>query len=325
MADQPVLSVPVAPAGLSRRAQRFIETEGIRVRRQDIRCHRDAWIKHGIPAAEIERAAAFQDRWGGLALPPAPFYEGGPRILDADWGRCRNASGTGHRSAELPSPDRGPAPERASAPAWAPPGRRGAGSRGWGGYTTTAAGWCTACSAGSRPDHRCRRGSAACPVTAAWSRALRAPCCGRTRAVLLRRAAPGSPRGGGASSSGAASPAPGAGQTVGALRVAGAGTLRAGPADPAARAGNEHERFLQRVGGQRCAPPTSCWCRRGATCGRAACPVLARPWGAGRARTRQGVRPEGGAEVGAGGRCRDRGRRPPGSGRGSWRAGGARG
>lgn len=84
MADQPVSSVPVAPAGLSRRARRFIETEGIRVRRQDIRRHHHAWIEHGIPAAVIERATAFQDRWGGLALPPAPFYEGGPRILDAD-------------------------------------------------------------------------------------------------------------------------------------------------------------------------------------------------------------------------------------------------
>ncbi|CAM5675785.1 SMI1/KNR4 family protein OS=Streptomyces griseomycini OX=66895 GN=FHS37_007426 PE=4 SV=1 [Streptomyces griseomycini] len=84
MADQPVSPVPVAPAGLSRRAQRFIETEGICVRQQDIRRHHDAWIERGIPAAEIERATAFQDRWGGLALPPAPFYEGGPRILDAD-------------------------------------------------------------------------------------------------------------------------------------------------------------------------------------------------------------------------------------------------
>ncbi|MFE0723534.1 hypothetical protein ACFW4O_11455 [Streptomyces mutabilis] len=83
MADQPVSPVPVAPGGLSRRAQRFIETEGIRVRRQNIRRHRDTWIEHGIPAAEIERATAFQVRWGGLALPPAPFYEGGPRILDA--------------------------------------------------------------------------------------------------------------------------------------------------------------------------------------------------------------------------------------------------
>ncbi|MFF5393252.1 hypothetical protein ACFY5H_33920 [Streptomyces sp. NPDC013012] len=93
MADQPVSPVPVAPAGLSRRAQRFIETEGIGVRQQDIRRHHDAWIEHGIPAAEIERATAFQDRWGGLALPPAPFYEGGPRILDADCPEETSAEG----------------------------------------------------------------------------------------------------------------------------------------------------------------------------------------------------------------------------------------
>ncbi|MEU1077250.1 MULTISPECIES: hypothetical protein [unclassified Streptomyces] len=68
---------------MSRRAQRFVEVEGLRVHRQDIRRHHDVWIGHGIPAAEIGRATAFQDRWGGLALPPAPFYEGAPRILDA--------------------------------------------------------------------------------------------------------------------------------------------------------------------------------------------------------------------------------------------------
>ncbi|MEV5237351.1 hypothetical protein [Streptomyces pseudogriseolus] len=82
-ADHAVSPTQVGP-GLSRRAQRFVEVDGIRVRRQDIRRHRDAWIGNGIPAAEIDRAVAFQDRWGGLALPPAPFYEGGPRILDAD-------------------------------------------------------------------------------------------------------------------------------------------------------------------------------------------------------------------------------------------------
>lgn len=37
-----------------------------------------------MPAAEIERAIAFQDLWGGIALPPAPAYEGGPRVLEAD-------------------------------------------------------------------------------------------------------------------------------------------------------------------------------------------------------------------------------------------------
>ncbi len=80
--DAPV-SIPVA-AGMSRRAQRFVEVEGLRIRRRDIRRHRDVWIGHGIPAGEIDRATAFQERWGGLALPPAPFYGGGPRILDAD-------------------------------------------------------------------------------------------------------------------------------------------------------------------------------------------------------------------------------------------------
>ncbi|MFD6909012.1 hypothetical protein [Streptomyces sp. NPDC060077] len=74
---------PVAPVGLSSRAQRFVEVDGIRVPRQDFRRHRDGWIERGIPVAEIDRAADFQDRWGGLALPPAPFYEGGPRILNA--------------------------------------------------------------------------------------------------------------------------------------------------------------------------------------------------------------------------------------------------
>ncbi|MEU4930631.1 hypothetical protein AB0G54_29675 [Streptomyces yokosukanensis] len=90
-ADPSVSPIPVAPAGLSRRAQRFVEANGIRVPSQDIRRHHDAWIGHGVPAAEIDRAAAFQDRWGGLALPPAPIYEGGPRILDAD---CPEGSAT---------------------------------------------------------------------------------------------------------------------------------------------------------------------------------------------------------------------------------------
>jgi hypothetical protein len=27
---------------------------------------------------------AFEERWGGLALPPAPCYEGGPRVFGAD-------------------------------------------------------------------------------------------------------------------------------------------------------------------------------------------------------------------------------------------------
>src|SRR5262249_45037967 len=46
--------------------------------------YRDRWLERGIPAAEIDRVAAYETRWGGLALPPAPKYDGGPRILFPD-------------------------------------------------------------------------------------------------------------------------------------------------------------------------------------------------------------------------------------------------
>ncbi|MEU7024365.1 hypothetical protein ABZ990_27470 [Streptomyces sp. NPDC046203] len=110
-AGEPVSPIPVAPAGLTRRARHFVEADGIRVPRQDIRHHRDAWIEHGITAAEFDRAVAFQDRWGGLALPPAPFYEGGPHVLGVEYprgsaaeehwsfsaGTCRVSMGHGFR------------------------------------------------------------------------------------------------------------------------------------------------------------------------------------------------------------------------------------
>ncbi|MGW0909453.1 hypothetical protein [Streptomyces sp. NPDC002853] len=83
-ASTPVSPIPVAPAGLTDRARRFVEVDGVRVPQLGLGQHRERWIEHGVPAVEIDRAAAFQDRWGGLALPPAPFYEGGPRILGAD-------------------------------------------------------------------------------------------------------------------------------------------------------------------------------------------------------------------------------------------------
>ncbi len=88
-----VSPLPVAPVGLSHRAHRFVEVEGLRVHQPDIRRHRDVWIERGIPVAEIDRATAFQDRWGGLALPPAPFYEGGPRVLSADCPEGSSAEG----------------------------------------------------------------------------------------------------------------------------------------------------------------------------------------------------------------------------------------
>jgi len=43
-----------------------------------------AWSDAGIPAQVIERAVDYHTRWGGLALPPAPGYDGGPRFLQSD-------------------------------------------------------------------------------------------------------------------------------------------------------------------------------------------------------------------------------------------------
>ncbi|MFJ2771112.1 hypothetical protein [Streptomyces sp. NPDC087300] len=75
---------PRAPETLSRRAQRFLEVHGLLLPRLDVEPHREEWLRYGIPSVQIDRVAAFQKRWGGIALPPSPFYEGGPRILDAD-------------------------------------------------------------------------------------------------------------------------------------------------------------------------------------------------------------------------------------------------
>ncbi|MFJ4809373.1 hypothetical protein [Streptomyces longwoodensis] len=82
MADARVSLIPQAPEGLSQRARYFVEQHGLRVPHRDLKTLREAWLEQGIPAAEIDRAVAFQERWGGLALPPALEYEGGPRVLE---------------------------------------------------------------------------------------------------------------------------------------------------------------------------------------------------------------------------------------------------
>lgn len=45
---------------------------------------RDASLAAGIPAEQFDRFVAFENRWGGLTLPPARVYEGGPRYFGAD-------------------------------------------------------------------------------------------------------------------------------------------------------------------------------------------------------------------------------------------------
>ncbi|MFZ4278131.1 hypothetical protein ACOZFM_36105 [Streptomyces arboris] len=72
------------PDGLTPRARSFVGTHGVKVDVRPVEGHRQWWLERGIPAAVIDRMAAYHERWGGLLLPPAPQYDGGPRYLDPD-------------------------------------------------------------------------------------------------------------------------------------------------------------------------------------------------------------------------------------------------
>jgi hypothetical protein len=65
-------------------AASFLRIHAVRVERLPVEQNRARWLDLGIPAGVIDRAAEFQARWGGLVLPPAPCYEGGPLALSAD-------------------------------------------------------------------------------------------------------------------------------------------------------------------------------------------------------------------------------------------------
>jgi hypothetical protein len=72
------------PEGLTRRARSFIGTHGVKVDVRPVEENRQWWLERDVPAAVIDRMAAYQQRWGGLLLPPAPWYDGGPKYLDPD-------------------------------------------------------------------------------------------------------------------------------------------------------------------------------------------------------------------------------------------------
>lgn len=72
------------PDGLTRRAWSFVSTHGVKVDVRPVEGHRQWWLEREIPAAVIDRMAAYKERWGGLLLPPAPQYDGGPKYLDPD-------------------------------------------------------------------------------------------------------------------------------------------------------------------------------------------------------------------------------------------------
>jgi hypothetical protein len=67
------------PDGLTRRAQNFVGVHGIKVNIRPVEQHRQWWLEREIPASVVDRMAAFQERWGGLLLPPASQYDGGPK------------------------------------------------------------------------------------------------------------------------------------------------------------------------------------------------------------------------------------------------------
>ncbi|MFF3653610.1 hypothetical protein ACFYXV_33850 [Streptomyces sp. NPDC002181] len=72
------------PDGLTRGAEYFIRLHGHWTGRADLEQHRVRWADHGIPEAQIDRVVAYEKVWGGLALPPSPHYDGGPRTLSGD-------------------------------------------------------------------------------------------------------------------------------------------------------------------------------------------------------------------------------------------------
>ncbi|MGW7135140.1 hypothetical protein [Streptomyces xanthophaeus] len=72
------------PRGLSELSARYLTAHAIRTQRRDVEPYRAQWLSQGVPAEVIDRAAQHEARWGGLVLPPAPFYEGGPLVLSVD-------------------------------------------------------------------------------------------------------------------------------------------------------------------------------------------------------------------------------------------------
>ncbi|WP_232234746.1 hypothetical protein [Actinoplanes sp. N902-109] len=75
------------PAGLSKRARRFVGVHGIWLEASAVSHRRLQWEGAGIPSAVVDRVDEYQARWGGLALPAAPGLPedaAGPRMLGAD-------------------------------------------------------------------------------------------------------------------------------------------------------------------------------------------------------------------------------------------------
>lgn len=74
---------------LTHRGRWFIAAQCVRGESTWVTDHRDQWLENGIPAMQVERAAEFERRWGGLILPPSLEYDGGPKMLIGSMPRGR--------------------------------------------------------------------------------------------------------------------------------------------------------------------------------------------------------------------------------------------
>jgi len=62
----------------------FVGIHGVWLDRLALKDLPETWSNAGIPARVVQRAVAYNARWGGLCLPPALSYDGGPHVLDID-------------------------------------------------------------------------------------------------------------------------------------------------------------------------------------------------------------------------------------------------
>ncbi|MGX1774426.1 hypothetical protein ACWIGW_20090 [Nocardia brasiliensis] len=69
---------------LTRRGEWFVATQCIRVETPSFEQLGQQWLESGVAATLVDRVLDFQRRWGGLVLPPAADYEGGPKVLWAE-------------------------------------------------------------------------------------------------------------------------------------------------------------------------------------------------------------------------------------------------
>ena len=63
-------------------ARSFVYSNGVRTSPRELDRYRVDWIEGGAPSELVDRAIEFQRLWGGLALPPGPFYDGGPKYFE---------------------------------------------------------------------------------------------------------------------------------------------------------------------------------------------------------------------------------------------------